>query len=128
MCSSLCTIVAHNIAQNRLDNFPSCPPDNHHCSGDVCLRERGGRQIVLLDTRKFKGAEDRKGVNQKQWIETYHNMWLSVITPLLKLGIEENADAYFLLLISTANVWRVSVIFAVLSWQMRGSRNISSSS
>jgi len=41
-CSSLCTTVAHNTAQNRPDNFPSCPPDNHHCSGDVYLRERGG--------------------------------------------------------------------------------------
>jgi len=41
VCSSLCTIVAHNTAQNRPDNFPSCPPDNHHCSGDVYLMERG---------------------------------------------------------------------------------------
>jgi len=40
VCSSLCTIVAHNTAQNRPDNFPSCPPDNHHCSDDVYLRER----------------------------------------------------------------------------------------
>ena len=41
VCSSLCTIVAHNTAQNRPDNFPSCPPDNHHCSDDVYLREGG---------------------------------------------------------------------------------------
>jgi len=39
--SALCTIVAHNIAQNRHDNFPSYPPDNHHCSDDVYLREGG---------------------------------------------------------------------------------------
>ena len=32
---ALCTIVAHNIAQNRPDNFASYPPDNHHCSDDV---------------------------------------------------------------------------------------------
>ena len=38
---ALCTIVAHNIAQNRPDNFPSYPPDNHHCSDDVYLREAG---------------------------------------------------------------------------------------
>jgi len=38
---TLCTIVAHNIAQNRPDNFPSFPPDNHHCSDDVYLREGG---------------------------------------------------------------------------------------
>jgi len=27
VCIALCTIVAHNIAQNRPDNFPSYPPD-----------------------------------------------------------------------------------------------------
>ena len=41
MCIALCTTVAHNIAQNRPDNFPSYPPDNHHCSDDVYLREGG---------------------------------------------------------------------------------------
>ena len=40
VCSSLCTTVAHNSAQNRPDNFPSCPPDNQHCSDDVYLGER----------------------------------------------------------------------------------------
>ena len=35
MCIALCTIVAHNIAQNRPDSFPPYPPDNHHCSNDV---------------------------------------------------------------------------------------------
>jgi len=38
---ALCKIVAHNIAQNRPDIFPSYPSDNHHCSDDVYLRERG---------------------------------------------------------------------------------------
>ena len=42
VCIALCTIVAHNIAQNRPDSFPSYPPDNHHCSDDVYLREGGG--------------------------------------------------------------------------------------
>ena len=42
VCSSLCTIAANNTAQNRPDNFPSCPPDNHQCSDDVYLREGGG--------------------------------------------------------------------------------------
>jgi len=35
------TNVAHNTAQNRPDNFPSCPTDNHLCSDDVYLREKG---------------------------------------------------------------------------------------
>jgi len=39
VCSPLCTIVARNTAQNRPDNFPSRPPDNHHCSDDVYMRE-----------------------------------------------------------------------------------------
>ena len=42
VCIALCTIVAHNIAQNRPDSFPPYPPDNHHNSDDVYLRE-GGR-------------------------------------------------------------------------------------
>ena len=45
VCIALCTIVAHNTAQNRPDNFPSCPPDNHHCSDDVYLRETGGHRL-----------------------------------------------------------------------------------
>jgi len=39
VCIALCTIVAHNIAQNRPDSFPPYPPDNHHCSDDVYLKE-----------------------------------------------------------------------------------------
>jgi len=31
--------TAYNTAQNRPDNFPSYPPDNHHYSDDVSLRE-----------------------------------------------------------------------------------------
>ena len=42
MCIALCTIVAHSIAQNKPDNFPSYPPDNRHCSDDVYLREGAG--------------------------------------------------------------------------------------
>jgi len=41
VCIALCTIVAHNIAQNRPDSFPPYPPDNHHISDDVYLREAG---------------------------------------------------------------------------------------
>jgi len=43
VCTALCTIVAHNIPQNRPDNFPSYPPGNYHCSDDVYmyLREEG---------------------------------------------------------------------------------------
>jgi len=44
VCIALCTIVAHNIAQNRPDSFPPYPPDNHHYSNDVYLREGGAVQ------------------------------------------------------------------------------------
>ena len=47
MCIALCTIVAHNIAQNRPDNSPSYPPDIHHCSDDVYLREGEGMAVKL---------------------------------------------------------------------------------
>jgi len=29
VCIALCTIVAHNIAQNRPDSFPPYPPETH---------------------------------------------------------------------------------------------------
>jgi len=48
-CTALCTIVAHNIAQNRRDNFPSYPPDNHQCSDDVYLREGGGGRKTAVN-------------------------------------------------------------------------------
>ena len=41
VCAVHCVQLLHTTAQNRPDNFPSCPPDNHHCSDDVYLRERG---------------------------------------------------------------------------------------
>ena len=46
VCIALCTIVSHNIAQNRPDSFPPYPPDDHHiCSSDdVYLREGGERR------------------------------------------------------------------------------------
>ena len=51
VCIALCTIVAHNIAQNRPDNFPPYPPDNHHDSDDVYLREGGtGYSNITLKT------------------------------------------------------------------------------
>ena len=56
VCSSLCTIVAHNTAQNRPDNFPACPPDSHHCSDDVYLRE-GGSTIAGEQLSGYRGRQ-----------------------------------------------------------------------
>jgi len=44
VCTALCTIVAQNTVHNRPNNFPFYPPDNHHCSADVYLRE-GGKMV-----------------------------------------------------------------------------------
>ena len=57
VCVSLCTIVAHNIAENRPDNFPSCSPDNHHCSHDVYLREGGMHQHVEVHMSNGLGRQ-----------------------------------------------------------------------
>ena len=38
VCIALCTIVAHNIAQNRPDSFPSCPSDNLESCRKVHLK------------------------------------------------------------------------------------------
>ena len=56
VCIALCTIVEHNTAQNRPDCFPPYPPDNHHCSDDVYLREGGSiyyrKQAIKLTSNK----------------------------------------------------------------------------
>jgi len=54
VCIALCTIVAHNIAQNRPDSFPPYPPDNHHISDDVDLREGGVNQWSKGKKKSFK--------------------------------------------------------------------------
>jgi len=46
VCIALCTTAAHNIALNRLDNFPSYHRDNRHCSDDVYLTEGGLRWFI----------------------------------------------------------------------------------
>ena len=49
---ALCTIVAHNIAQNRPDSFPPYPPDDHHSFDDVYLREGGLVRQLNVESRK----------------------------------------------------------------------------
>jgi len=64
VCIALCTIVAHNIAQNRPDSFPPYPPDNHHISDDVYLRE---------------GGYGRKQYSSSNTQQSYHS-WRNSIT------------------------------------------------
>jgi len=45
VCASHCAQLLHTILHRTdLIVFPLNPPDNHHCSDDVCLRE-GGNSI-----------------------------------------------------------------------------------
>ena len=59
MCIALCTTVAHNIAQNRPDNFPSYPPDNHHRSDDVYLREGGVSGYIFATKARIDNRKKR---------------------------------------------------------------------
>ena len=61
LCISLCTIVAHNIAQNRPDSFPPYPPDDHHCSDDVYLREGG-----TCNPPDHQHCSDRRKENERK--------------------------------------------------------------
>jgi len=45
LTSLLCT-TQYNTAQNRPENFLSCPPDDYNCSDDVYLRERGQPPVL----------------------------------------------------------------------------------
>jgi len=67
VCSALCTTVAHNIAQNRPDNFPSYPPDNHPRSNDVYLREGGINQVSFF----LQKTEKVTVCQQKNCIDIY---------------------------------------------------------
>jgi len=103
VCSSLCTIVAHNTAQNRPDNYPSCSPDNHH---------RSDTFLHLKHTQKWSAVKDivfiaqRKHANNKYkrtaWIDTATTMpphwWYSagkLSNPAPKPAFTtRNTDAY----------------------------------
>ena len=65
VCIALCIIVAYNIAQNRPDSFPPYPPDNHHCSDDVHLREGGpqNRKYITYCT-VVTSEEDHSHIRQ----------------------------------------------------------------
>ena len=75
MCTALCTTAAHNAAQNRPDNFPSYPPDNHCCSNDVYFGEGGRlswkRGVLIKRVFYFSRKEDDTACNRKTDITKY---------------------------------------------------------
>ena len=77
VCISLCTTVIQNIAQNSSDsdNLPSCPPDIHHSSDDVCWREREGQcgsssnvilHYLVKGVSTFSGASKADVIDGRQ--------------------------------------------------------------
>ena len=85
VCIALCTIVAHNIAQNRPDNVPSYPPDNHHCSDNVCLRE--GRSIGHDDCRNDMRHRRINLIAKRDEIVAFHSVGRCEMTRRLSAGI-----------------------------------------
>jgi len=90
VCIALCTIVAHNIVQNRPDSFPPYPPDNHHCSDDVYLREGGTAESRMhLVSRKLVSSEAQHetGVSEcylgvfRRWVESFLGIIELRLTP-----------------------------------------------
>jgi len=65
VCIALCTIVAHNIAQNRPANFPPYPSDNHHSSDDVYLREDVTEEIKPNTTTVDRHQQTKRYYNTK---------------------------------------------------------------
>jgi len=81
VCIALCTL-AHNTAQNRPDNFPSYPPNNHHCSHDVDSREvrEGGQtkdshqmDLILTWSINSKGKARHTFILALWWTTNYLN-------------------------------------------------------
>jgi len=81
VCIALCTIVAHNSAHSIPDNFPSYPPDNHHCSDDVYLREGAGQMETngfwnaFAMSPQFRMHEWSKAENSRSTVLQYGTSW-----------------------------------------------------
>ena len=76
MCIVLCTNVAHNTAQNRPDNFPTYPLDNHQWSDNVYLREGWGWHWYQLGTRKNQWLASSCQLNSwilQKWCHTLYD-------------------------------------------------------
>ena len=104
MCIALC-IVAHNIAQNRPDNFPSYPLDNRHCSDDdICLFE--GREeyrtfvqrfIIMFRLTRVKGGSHSFACHP----HVYPHMECAILPLLPRLPSSQPQ--------SITTLWRVSI-------------------
>ena len=64
--------MVHNTAKNRADNFPSYPPDNHHCSDDDYLTEGGDLEEPVsfnktVETRMWANAQPDGRPAEHRW-------------------------------------------------------------
>jgi len=73
----ICTIVAHNIAQNRPDNFPCYPPNNHHCSDDVYLREMCATHVLPMGVGPFAFSISYRWYATRQNVSKFTAFWRS---------------------------------------------------
>ena len=111
--NALCTIVAHNIAQNRHDNFPSYPLDNHHCSDDVYLREGGGAvPDGLSSTGLLTWHRGSVCVSSTDIFSTYHHT----------IGSPLSADKRLLWLVRQSGCLFRTTSDRLIPFRVRGSR------
>ena len=81
VCITLCIIVAHNIAQNRPDSFPPYPPDNHHISDDVYLREGGSERWGILFPVPTVAVTDNASIRLFYEMKTFllESAWVATV-------------------------------------------------
>jgi len=75
VCIALCTIVAHNTAQNRPGNFPSYTPDNHHCSTDVWFEGRGTHPVLRQLHYHFPVTQPTASKHWRKQCHKSHWLW-----------------------------------------------------
>jgi len=81
-CAQYCT--------NRPDNFPSYPPDNHHCSDDAYLREGGASKYITVTTevstaRDFSNFRPSQSFSSTSSRIMYHHMLSATLLMVLCL-------------------------------------------
>jgi len=93
VCIALCRIVAHNIAQNRPDSFPPYPPDNHHCSDDVYLRE-GGNKVSSKCSNSASPLHSNSRQNLCSVVRIRYVSLRPSMNALIRLDSYRRADEY----------------------------------
>ena len=85
VCIALCTIVAHNTAQNRPHNFPSYRPDNH-CSD---MREGGmpACKYEVIKSRLVKALTLRAPGRRLRWPTSLSPPFLSLAACIKVLSV-----------------------------------------